>query len=156
MDDDTNYYREPDEVISERLIDDTNYFNNINCINDTNYFNNSEEQVNTISEDPELEMALKESLEEYKNFIEAKEQVFKEEKRVILELKPKIQRLLAYDKPNQIYYEIILNVLETYENQIITVYSPNEVEYTYICFLLKKIRLKKEEQELLHKIIIFE
>jgi len=155
MDDDTNYYRDPDEVRCEQLIDDSNYFNNINMnsFNDVNYFSSSVQENNNIdmTHDPELKIAIEESLKEYKEM----EKKFDEEKKILQELKPRIQRLAIYDKINQIYYEIILNIIGLYEKQFITVYSPDETEYTHICFLLNKIRLKKEEYELLHKIIIF-
>lgn len=155
MDDNTNYYRDPDEVRCEQLIDDCNYFSNlnINSFQDINYFNSSVQENDNIhmADDTEFKIAIEESLKEYKEM----EQLFDEEKKILQQIKPRIQRLATCDKINQIYYEIILNVIGLYENQFITVYSPDEMEYTHICFLLNKIRLKKEEYELLHKIIIF-
>jgi hypothetical protein len=138
-----NYIRDPDPVITDRLIDDNSY--NINI----------QSEVKDIDIDIEFENAIRESLKEYEEIQLQLKQNFTEEKEILNKMKPKLQKLVIYDKQNKSYYTIIIDIIEMYCNQLITFYSPNEMDYAIICFLLNKIRLTKEEKNLLHKIIVF-
>jgi hypothetical protein len=138
--------RPPDSVIRERLIHD------INAPND--YAPN----------DYALKKALKISLKELKmkeeeetlNVIcnELREQEQRERENKFTNTKTQLKKLILFDKDNVHYYEIILSVIEMYEQGLIQHYSVDKTEYTNIVSTLKSIRLPSSEVNELTKLII--
>ena len=135
MDNNNNddYIRPPDSVITERLID----FNDTFMDTDLN---------------SELNTAIEMSKNEY-NLLQEEEQQSRQRK--FHNIKIQISKIILFDKPNLRYYELILTIIEMFELGLINEYNMNENEYMNIFKILKSIRLPNNEFEEFKKIIIY-
>jgi hypothetical protein len=139
--------REPDPVKKEQLIDNNNIYDFNPIIQ--NY-------------DDELDKALELSKKEFE-FIqdEQEKHVFelikKEEedrKNEFKTIKIKLSKILLFDRPNCGKYELILSLIQLYEENCIKEYKSIELEYNDLFKLLKSIRLTNQELESLRKLIV--
>lgn len=145
--------RPPDKVIVERLIDIENDYTYNNNENNNYYDNDNEFNPESIYE-KELLDALNLSKQEFKNIEIPKNTVIEEQMKIINKLKTQMNKLIAFDKNNVYYYEMILTILELYANNYITVYNiENDYEKAQLFSIVKQTRISKEELELLEQII---
>jgi hypothetical protein len=144
---DNDNIREPDPVKKEQLIDNNNIYDFNPIIQ--NY-------------DDELDKALELSKKEFE-FIqdEQEKHVFelikKEEedrKNEFKTIKIKLSKILLFDRPNCGKYELILSLIQLYEENCIKEYKSIELEYNDLFKLLKSIRLTNQELESLRKLIV--
>jgi hypothetical protein len=141
--DENESIRPPDKIKKEKLID--------------NIF---DENMN----DDDLKKVLQLSINEY-NFVQeieeqkAIETISMEHKKRLKQfstIKPKINRILLFDKTNASIYETILSIIEMYENEYITTYKADKDSYNNIFGTIKYIRITKEELNSLQNLIILE
>ena len=163
-----NDIREPDKVISEKLIDDADYdyyeeyntiFNNMNNIddnindkNDTNIINKEFEEV--------LELSKREFDAIYEN---QEKQVFeiienerKERIHQFTSIKAKLNKIKSFDKKNSTIFDTIFTIIEMYENGYILKYELDKNSYNEIFNLINNIRLTNEDKDTLHKLFVLE
>jgi hypothetical protein len=137
--------RPPDPIINEQLLDnDYNYElinqNITNITNTTNYDDPS-------SYTDELNKALELSKREFKDEEDNRKNEFKS-------IKLKLNKILLFDRPNIFNYELILSIIELYEQCYINEYKSLNKEFNDIFNVLKTIRLTKEELSSIKKIIV--
>ena len=70
-------------------------------------------------------------------------------------IKTQLHKLILFDKVNVYYYEVILSVIEMYEQGLINTYNVSEKEHINIFSTLKTIRLPITEVDALKKIIMY-
>lgn len=147
--------RPPDKVIVERLIDiEDDYTYTYNNNENNNYYDNDNEFNPESIYEKELLDALNLSKQEFKNIEIPKKTVIEEQMKIINKLKTQMNKLIAFDKNNVYYYEMILTILELYANNYITVYNiENDYEKAQLFSIVKQTRISKEELELLKQII---
>lgn len=147
--------RPPDKVIVERLIDiEDDYTYTYNNNENNNYYDNDNEFNPESIYEKELLDALNLSKQEFKNIEIPKNTVIEEQMKIINKLKTQMNKLIAFDKNNVYYYEMILTILELYANNYITVYNiENDYEKAQLFSIVKQTRISKEELELLEQII---
>ena len=135
--------RPPDPIINEQLLDnDYNYeLINQNITNTTNTTNTT--NYNT----DELNKALELSKREFKDEEDNRKNEFKS-------IKLKLNKILLFDRPNIFNYELILSIIELYEQNYINEYKSSNKEFNDIFNILKTIRLTKEETSSIKKIIV--
>ena len=135
--------RPPDPIINEQLLDnDYNYeLINQNITNTTNTTNTT--NYNT----DELNKALELSKREFKDEEDNRKNEFKS-------IKLKLNKILLFDRPNIFNYELILSIIELYEQCYINEYNSLNKEFNDIFNVLKTIRLTKEELSSIKKIIV--
>ena len=135
--------RPPDPIINEQLLDnDYNYeLINQNITNTTNTTNTT--NYNT----DELNKALELSKREFKDEEDNRKNEFKS-------IKLKLNKILLFDRPNIFNYELILSIIELYEQCYINEYKSLNKEFNDIFNVLKTIRLTKEELSSIKKIIV--
>jgi hypothetical protein len=139
--------RPPDPIINEQLLDnDYNYelitqniTNTTNTTNTTNYIE--------ASYNDELSKALELSKRELKDEEDNRKNEFKS-------IKLKLNKILLFDRPNIFNYELILSIIELYEQCYINEYKSLNKEFNDIFNVLKTIRLTKEELSSIKKIIV--
>ena len=135
--------RPPDPIINEQLLDnDYNYElinQNITNTNTTNYIE--------ASYNDELSNALELSKREFKDEEDNRKNEFKS-------IKLKLNKILLFDRPNIFNYELILSIIELYEQCYINEYNSLNKEFNDIFNVLKTIRLTKEELSSIKKIIV--
>ena len=136
--------RPPDPIINEQLLDnDYNYeliTQNITNTNTTNY-------IEATSYNDELSKALELSKREFKDEEDNRKNEFKS-------IKLKLNKILLFDRPNIFNYELILSIIELYEQCYINEYKSLNKEFNAIFNVLKTIRLTKEELSSIKKIIV--
>ena len=69
-------------------------------------------------------------------------------------MKTQLKKLTLFDKVNVCYYELILSVIEMYEQGLIQEYKVDKTEYHNIFSTLKTIRLPSLEVNELTKLIV--
>ena len=121
--------RPPDDIKKDRLIEETP---------------DEDTQFNIILQMSKAEFIKKQYIEEQeiKTFLEY------EKKKHITKFKTiqeKINKLLIFDTENTSKYELILNVIELYNQEYITKYEMDQKEHNNIVSIIKSIRLTKEE-----------
>ena len=144
---DDDNIRPPDPIINEQLLDnDYNYelinqniTNTTNTTNTTNYIE--------ASYTDELNKALELSKREFKDEEDNRKNEFKS-------IKLKLNKILLFDRPNIFNYELILSIIELYEQCYINEYKSLNKEFNAIFNVLKTIRLTKEELSSIKKIIV--
>lgn len=143
---DDDNIRPPDPIINEQLLDnDYNYElinQNITNITNTNTTNYIEASYND-----ELSKALELSKREFKDEEDNRKNEFKS-------IKLKLNKILLFDRPNIFNYELILSIIELYEQCYINEYKSLNKEFNDIFNVLKTIRLTKEELSSIKKIIV--
>ena len=144
INDNTDNIRPPDPIINEQLLDnDYNYeliTQNITNTNTTNY-------IEATSYTDELNKALELSKREFKDEEDNRKNEFKS-------IKLKLNKILLFDRPNIFNYELILSIIELYEQNYINEYKSLNKEFNDIFNVLKTIRLTKEELSSIKKIIV--
>jgi hypothetical protein len=142
---DDNFYndddiREPDSVKTEQLLED-----DIQAIEDPiyNILEQSKSDFDLIQEAQEQHMI--ENL------------IFQYQQRVnkFASIKQKCKKLLIFDRDNVGIYEVIISIIEMYENEQSSQYTTNKEQFDQIVSTLKSLRLTKEEAESFTKIIIW-
>jgi hypothetical protein len=139
--------RPPDPIINEQLLDNDydyelinqNITNIPNTTNTTNY--------NNPSYNDELNKALELSKREFKDEEDNRKNEFKS-------IKLKLNKILLFDRPNIFNYELILSIIELYEQCYINEYISLNKEFNDIFNVLKTIRLTKAELSSIKKIIV--
>lgn len=153
---DNENIRPPDQVKKEKLINNDNYFFNEleNPILQNQHFD-----LNTIIEQSKNEFNFLQEQEEQK-VIELICNQYKEQqngrKNNFDNIKNQLNKIILFDKPNLKYYELILSIIEMYEQYGINEYITNKDEFTNIFKLLNSFRLPSNEIDNLKKIILFE
>jgi hypothetical protein len=147
--------RTPDPIRTDRLIDD--YSNNfINPILDdkTNY---DLDKVLTLSKN-EFDKRQEEQEQKAIELIysQMNEEQEKQRKDKFNNIKIQIHKILSFDKTDLYYYELILSIIEMFENGFITEYAMDEKEYTNIFRIIKTIRIPPDEINNLKKLILSE
>jgi hypothetical protein len=139
--------RPPDPIINEQLLDNDNDYdyelinqNITNITNTTNYEPSS-------SYNDELNKALELSKREFKDEEDNRKNEFKS-------IKLKLNKILLFDRPNIFNYELILSIIELYEQCYINEYKSLNKEFNDIFNVLKTIRLTKAELSSIKKIIV--
>lgn len=125
-DNDDEHIRTPDPIVKEQLV---SYQNDI--------FHDFDE-------------AIKKSLVEYDNIKNKDEEnVIENERKFRLNkfniLKQKINKIIHFDKHNKTSYELVLSIIELYENNYINVYEMDQKEYNTILSLVSSLKIPKEE-----------
>ena len=154
---DNNDIRPPDPVINEQLLDYNYNYNyelinqtvNQNITNTTNYSELNYYETNYIeaSYNDELNKAIELSKNEFKDEEDNRKNEFKS-------IKLKLNKILLFDRPNIFNYELILSIIELYEQNYINEYKSTNTEFNDIFNVLKTIRLTKEETSSITKIIV--
>ena len=150
INDDNDNIRPPDPVTNEQLLDnDYNYelINqtvNQNITNTTNYDETNYDELNY---NDELNKALELSKNDFKEVEDGRKNEFKS-------IKLKLNKILLFDRPNIFNYELILSIIELYEQNYINEYKSSNKEFNDIFNVLKTIRLTKEETSSIKKIIV--
>jgi hypothetical protein len=148
--------RPPDPVTNEQLLDNDNDYNyelinqNITNINNTaNYdeLNYDETNYDESIFNNELNKALELSKNEFKEVEDNRKNEFKS-------IKLKLNKILLFDRPNIFNYELILSIIELYEQNYINEYKSLNKEFNDIFNVLKTIRLTTEELSSITKIIV--
>ena len=157
INDNTDNIRPPDPVINEQLLDYNYNYNyelinqtiNQNIINTTNYdeLNYDETNYDESIFNNELNKALELSKNEFKEVEDGRKNEFKS-------IKLKLNKILLFDRPNIFNYELILSIIELYEQNYINEYKSSNKEFNDIFNILKTIRLTKEETSSIKKIIV--
>ena len=157
INDNTDNIRPPDPVINEQLLDyNYNYTYelinqtvNQNITNTTNYdeLNYDETNYDESIFDDELNKALELSKNDFKEVEDGRKNEFKS-------IKLKLNKILLFDRPNIFNYELILSIIELYEQNYINEYKSSNKEFNDIFNILKTIRLTKEETSSIKKIIV--
>ena len=160
INDNTDNIRPPDPVTNEQLLDnDYNYelINqtvNQNIINTTNYDETNYDETNydelnydELNYNDELNKVLELSKNEFKDEEDNRKNEFKS-------IKLKLNKILLFDRPNIFNYELILSIIELYEQNYINEYKSLNKEFNDIFNVLKTIRLTKEELSSIKKIIV--
>jgi hypothetical protein len=153
---DDNNIRSPDPVKKEKLIDNNNYDYDYDY--DYKYTN-----PNTQNYDDELNKAIELSKNEFELFQEEQEKhildIIQKEKEERIQkfktIKQKLNKILLFDRLNSGKYELILSIIEIYEQGYIDEYkSTTKEEFNDFFNLLKTIRLTNEEMDSIKKIIV--
>ena len=157
INDNTDNIRPPDPVINEQLLDyNYNYTYelinqtvNQNITNTTNYdeLNYDETNYDEAIFNNELNKALELSKNDFKEVEDGRKNEFKS-------IKLKLNKILLFDRPNIFNYELILSIIELYEQNYINEYKSLNKEFNDIFNVLKTIRLTKEELSSIKKIIV--
>jgi hypothetical protein len=138
--------RPPDPIINEQLLDNDNDYDyeliNQNITNTTNITNYDHPSYND-----ELNKALELSKREFKDEEDNRKNEFKS-------IKLKLNKILLFDRPNIFNYELILSIIELYEQCYINEYKSLNKEFNDIFNVLKTIRLTKAELSSIKKIIV--
>jgi hypothetical protein len=138
--------RPPDPIINEQLLDNDNDYDyeliNQNITNTTNITNYDHPSYND-----ELNKALELSKREFKDEEDNRKNEFKS-------IKLKLNKILLFDRPNIFNYELILSIIELYEQCYINEYISLNKEFNDIFNVLKTIRLTKAELSSIKKIIV--
>jgi len=142
--------RLPDNIIKEKLIDDDNDFYEENKFYEEN-------EINKIIEQSKNEFDFIQKQEEQKN-VDLLIQYHKEEfeKKYLNKfnnLKTQLNKLLVLDKSNADSYELLLSIIEIFENGLLDFYHTNKETYVKIFRILKNIRILPSELNLLEQII---
>jgi hypothetical protein len=156
--DNDNNIRPPDPVTNEQLLDndndnDYNYNYNYELINQTvnqnitNTTNYDELNYDETNYNDELNKALELSKNEFKEVEDGRKNEFKS-------IKLKLNKILLFDRPNIFNYELILSIIELYEQNYINEYKSLNKEFNDIFNVLKTIRLTNEESSSIKKIIV--
>ena len=82
----------------------------------------------------------------------------KEEKKVITfdNIKTQLNKIILFDRPNLNYYELILDIINMFEDGIIQEYKTHFNEYTQLFKIVQTIKIPINEIDNLKKIIICE
>jgi hypothetical protein len=140
--------RPPDPIINEQLLDnDYNYNYELITQNITNTTNTNTTNYDDPSYTDELNKALELSKREFKDEEDNRKNEFKS-------IKLKLNKILLFDRPNIFNYELILSIIELYEQCYINEYKSLNKEFNDIFNVLKTIRLTKEELSSIKKIIV--
>jgi hypothetical protein len=150
-DTDDDNIRPPDAIKTEILIDD---FRNPILDDKTNY---DLDTVLTLSKN-EFEVEQEEQEQKAIELIcnQMKEEEEKQRKNKFNNIKTQINKIILFDRTNSQYYELILSIIEMFENGFITEYKTNETEYTNIFRIIQTIRLPSNEIDNLKKLILSE
>ena len=146
---DDDNIRPPDPIINEQLLDnDNDYDYELINQNITNIFNiTNTTNHNVPSYNDELNKALELSKREFKDEEDNRKNEFKS-------IKLKLNKILLFDRPNIFNYELILSIIELYEQCYINEYKSLNKEFNDIFNVLKTIRLTNEESSSIKKIIV--
>ncbi len=143
MNQDDDNIRPPDSVIRERLV--PAYY-------EPTYDDYALKKAVELSL-KELKMKEEEeTLDVICNDLRAQEQ--KERENKFTHIKTQLKKLILFDVNNIYYYEVILSIINLYEQGLIQHYSVNKKEYTNIIFTLKSIRLPSSEVNELTKLLM--
>jgi hypothetical protein len=146
--DNNDNIREPDPVKKEQLIDNNNIYDCINPI-----IQNYDDELDKALELSKKEFELIQD-EQEKHVFELIKKEEEERKNEFKTIKLKLNKILLFDRPNCGKYELILSIIQLYEENCIKEYKSIESEYNNIFKLLKSIRLTKQELESLRKLIV--
>lgn len=145
MSDDDNI-RDPDNIYSDQLLSN----NDINEINLDDILKQSRAEYELIENKKEQELLKELILLEQKE----RQEVVRQRTNKFINLKKILNRMIMIDKSNSNTFEILLSVIEMYENGYCSVYNIDTNEYNNLFNLVNKIRILPEELVLLKKIII--
>jgi hypothetical protein len=127
-----------------------------------------QETLSYFDPDDELNSILELSKVEYNLYMKQQEQLIedicKEDKERIEEqtkertnqfksIKQKVKNLLSFDKQHTNKYEIILSIIEMYEQDFITVYTVTKEDYDTLFEFLQSLRITNTEIENFKRII---
>jgi hypothetical protein len=153
---DNENIRPPDQVKKEKLINNDNYFFNEleNPILQNQHFDLdkiieiSKNEFNSLQEEEE-QKAIELICNQYKEHQNGRKNNFDN-------IKIQLNKIILFDRHNINYYELILSIIEMYEQYGINEYITNKDEFTKIFTILKSVRLPSNEIDNLKKIILFE
>lgn len=153
--DEQDYVRLPDPVKTEKLInEDVNHPHiNPNINPNINYNQKFDEELNKAIELSTREFNLIQE-EQEKNVLELSKKETEQRKNEFHSIKLKLNKILLFDSPNIGKYEIILSIIDIYEQGYINEYKSTTEEFNDIFKLLRTIRLTPQEFESLKKIIV--
>ena len=140
--------REPDPIKKEQLINNDDNYEYINPI-----IQNYDDDLNKALELSKKEFDLIQD-EEEKLFFDIIKKEHEDRKNDFKTIKLKLNKILLFDRPNCGKYKHILSIIDSYEENYITEYKSNEVEFNDIFKLFKSIRLTNQELESLKKLIV--
>jgi len=146
--DNNDNIREPDPVKKEQLIDNNNIYDYINPI-----IQNYDDELDKALELSKKEFELIQD-EQEKHVFELIKKEEEDRKNEFKTIKLKLNKILLFDRPNCSKYELILSLIQLYEENCIKEYKSIESEYNNLFKLLKSIRLTNQELESLRKLII--
>jgi len=146
--DNNDNIREPDPVKKEQLIDNNNIYDYINPI-----IQNYDDELDKALELSKKEFELIQD-EQEKHVFELIKKEEEDRKNEFKTIKLKLNKILLFDRPNCGKYELILSLIQLYEENCIKEYKSIESEYNNLFKLLKSIRLTNQELESLRKLII--
>lgn len=149
--DEQDYVRLPDPVKTEKLINEDVNYPHINP--NINYNQKFDEELNNAIELSTREFNLIQE-EQEKLVLELSKKETEQRKNEFHSIKLKLNKILLFDSPNIGKYEIILSIIDIYEQGYINEYKSTTEEFNDIFKLLRTIRLTPQEFESLKKIII--
>ena len=88
--------------------------------------------------------------------VQEKEEDEEEEFITFDNIKTQLNKIILFDRPNLNYYELILKIINMFEDGIIHEYNTHFNEYTQIFKILQTMRMPINEIDNLKKIIICE
>ena len=71
-------------------------------------------------------------------------------------IKTQLNKIILFDRPNLNYYELILKIINTFEDGLINEYKTHFYEYTQIFKILQTMKIPINEISNLKKIIIWQ
>ena len=155
-DNDKDNIRLPDPITTDRLIDDDYYTNYNNPI----FHNENDYDLDKILQLTKNDFDFTQEAQEQKEIqlicSQMKEQEEKQRKNKFNNLKTQLHKIILFDRENSHYYELILSIIEMFENGFITEYKTNINEYTNIFRIIKTIRIPTDETINLEKLILTE
>ena len=149
--DEQDYVRLPDPVKTEKLINEDVNYPHINP--NINHNQKFDEELNNAIELSTREFNLIQE-EQEKLVLELSKKETEQRKNEFHSIKLKLNKILLFDSPNIGKYEIILSIIDIYEQRYINEYKSTTEEFNDIFKLLRTIRLTPQELESLKKIIV--
>ena len=142
--------RQPDQVITETLINDTSNFYDYDYNNEAYLYN---EEINRTLNLSILELKLIEDAEEVELL-----RLISEERDALLQkfstIKDKLNKMYTIDKANSQIYETILSYIELHDIAYILHQELDKESYDIIFNCINRIRLTNEEKQLLATLLI--
>jgi hypothetical protein len=145
------YIREPDQVRTDRLINESVY----NPIYDIETVLEQSRNEYSHQIDIEEQKQIEQILIQQRTDIE-QEQKQKQKQNKFSNTKIQLHKMSLFDQPNLYYYELALSIIEMYNNNYITEYIMKSQEHANLFHIIKLIRIPINELNDLQKLIITE
>lgn len=145
LNNDNEYVREPDQTRTERLINTNNY----NPI-----IGNLDYTIEEVLEQSSIEYSRHREIEEQREIEQILSQEELPHQNKFPNTKIQLTKLSIFDRPNLYYYELVLSIIEMYNNNYITEYKLKSPMYGNLFYIIHLTRIPPNELNDLKKLII--